>query len=380
MQFSPLDEYMRGGRVGHSLTNYIITFTICFFILLFKKIPRNKDAFRIIFVLFCVVLINFIFAPYRNPKWFLYQILFFLASYYTAAIYSHIGSRYYDSVSRNIKKICNTGVLIVACISIYLLMRSYNILTNIVTEGGSFNNYLAGLYSYLYWDKHAIGGTIGILCCHILTSPNHRFRNLVFLMPVLPIILSIRHLLLGFFLTAIVLNIRKERNLFLVFLVLLLSIFAFWDGFVSILKLDVRIMALINTIAIVNEYPFGVGNGIYYTFVTHNIDKLSNQFSHLYVEPIATESDVVYVFSSFGLLPGLIFYGIIAVILFRLWKLYPKFAYPDKFFALVFIYFFFAGIGEDWMFSFCYWLLFGFALGVVTAKRNRFIGKSKRSG
>ena len=146
MGFSPLNEYIRGGRVGHGLTNYIIPFTICFFLLLFNKIPRNKDTFRIFFVLFCVVLINFIFAPYRNAKLFLIQIVFFLVSYYTAAIYSHIGSRYYDSVGRNIEKICNAGVFIVACISIYLLMRSYNILISIVTEGGSFNNYLTNLF------------------------------------------------------------------------------------------------------------------------------------------------------------------------------------------------------------------------------------------
>ena len=380
IQLSPFDEYVRGGPAGTTITNYFVTFTICFFIILFNKIPRNKDALRIIFILFCGFLINFIFAPYRNPSWFLYQVIFLLASYYTAAIYSHIGSNDYASVSRNIKKICNSVIPIIACISIYVLVKYYNILVDIYAGANVLNGYLVYLYRDFYWDKHCIGGAIVIIFCHILTLQKHKFRNFFFLLPVLPVVLAIRHLLLGFFLTAILINTRKARTLFLLFLILLVTMFVFWDGVIGILKRDVRMMGLANSVTISTEYPFGVGHGVYHTFVKANIPKLTNQYLHLYAGmPIAPESDFVYVFSSFGLPCGLIFYGIIAVMVLRLWKLYPNLTYPDKFFALVFIYFFFAGIGEDWMFGFPYWLLFGFALGVVAAKRNRFVGKSTRS-
>lgn len=382
IQFSFLDEYVRGGSDGTTITNYFVTFTICFFILVFNKIPRNKDAFIVIFILFCVYLINFIFAADRNPSWFLYQVIFLSVSYYVAAIYFHIGLSDYGKFSRYVKKIFNVGIPVVICISLYILVKHYNLLIDVLInlfEGQNyFNGYLWQLYLDFYWDKNRAGGTMAIIFCHILTvpEPKYKSRNIFFILTVLPIISAIRHLQLGFALTAIFINIRKMRFIILIILVFLVSIFPFRNVYFQILetstKKDVRMMGLANTINIVTEYPFGVGNGVYHTFVLNNMDELTEHLSDYGIHmPVGPESDVVYVFSSFGLLCGLIIYAVLVVMLFRLWRLYPSLTYPDKLFALVFIYFFFAGIGEDWIFSFSYWLLFGFALGVITANRNR---------
>jgi len=377
IQLSPFDEYVRQ-RIfhGRAATNYIIVFTVLFLMFKTKKIPVNKNAFIIISILFCIFLINFIFAPYRNPSWFLYQFLFLLASLYTATIYSGIDSSDYGNVSSNINRICDACIPIIACISILYLVKYYPILVDTFTGIGSFNDYISAFFGGFYWDKNRIGGAMATIFCHTLTLPKHKFRKLIFLLPVLPIIAGIRHLLMGFSLTAALLSIRKIRIIFNLSLVFLITMFLFWGVFISILKKDVRVMGLANTVNIVLEYPFGVGHGVYHTYVKDNEDNLTGKFSYLgnygFV-PQSPQSDVIYVFGSLGFLCGLIFYTILVVMLLRLWRLYPNLHYPDKFFALVFIYFFFAGIFDSQMFCFSYWIVFGFALGVITAKRNRFI-------
>lgn len=375
IQFSPLDEYIRVTQTTNSTpSNYIITFTVIFFILLFlfRKFTFNKKAFKIIFILICLYLINYIFAPYRNSSWFLYEIVFLLITAYTATVYAHIASSDYKTISKNIEKICNVGLFVIFLILTYLLVNYHNALIDIFIAGNTFNQYIRPLYLDFYWDKHASAGMIAIVICHIFTLPENKYRNCLLIFPALPFAMASRHLLLGFFLTIIFLRIKSVRNYLLIFTLFLILSLLFWDNIYELLLKDTRINSFANTFDIITKYPFGVGNGRYHTYVD---EYLTNRDFYWGYEqaglPSATETDIVYIFGSFGLLFGIIYYSILTVILFKIKKLYLNIAYPDKFFALVFVYFFFAGIGEDWIFSYPYWILFGFALGVVTAKRNR---------
>lgn len=371
LQYLPLDQYvieMKGLKKiddsGTTITNYFIVVVLIVFILLFKKISVNRKAFFISISIYLIYLLNYLLAPYRNSVWLFYQTIFLFTAYYIASIYSTITKKDFNIFTNNVILIMTTSLFFLSILSTWLLI--YN---NESLLSGYFDGYIAVFNDYFYWQKQSINAFSAIIICYVLTSEKHRILNATLLLPISFIIVGMRSLLLGFSLTFLFLTIKNMKVISSFIMLILVFIVAFFDKFIELMSFDIRIMSYANMIDILRRYPFGVGNGVYHTFVRQyqNID-----FSYLAnydVIPVAPESDVVYVFGSFGLLIGCLFYGILIWVLIKSKEYYPHFGQTDKYFVLIYIYFVFAGIGEDWIFSFAHWILFGFALGALTSDR-----------
>jgi hypothetical protein len=257
------------------------------------------------------------------------------------------------------------------------MVNYFEILQLFFKAKGVFNAYIWQLYEDFYWDKHQSAATIIIIICHVLLSRTHKLRNYFFMIPVLPVIIGMRSLVLGFILSILSIKLKKAKHPLLTSFVFLMFIFifttVFWNDIYETFMSERRATGYVNIFYIISNYPFGVGHGVYHDFVNYYSTFDFSDITGQEIVSDSPESDIVYAFGSFGLLFGLIFYFTLSIVFFKLWKMYPYLKRPDKFFALIYIYFFFAGIGEDWMFGFGYWILFGFALGVVTAKRNNHL-------
>lgn len=377
-QYTSFDEYIREKVLltGSTITNYVITsvvvFFIIFFIIHFRRIPFNRNIVKLFIFLYCIYLLNFILAPFRNFSWFIYQHFFLLSSFYTASIYANITSYNIDKFSKNIEKIFITGLFSLSAASVYVLINNYELLIRIFRSEAVFNNYIAAFYYYFYWDKLCLNASIAIILCYILTSNKNKIINLVLLTPSLLFVAGMRSFVVGWLGVFLFVKIRNIKIMMTIGIVLLFTGYMFLEFIFELTNYDVRINSYMNTLNLIFEYPFGVGNGFYYTFITENY---AVDFS--YIEGIkgmflsaAPESDIVYIFSSFGLVLGLMLYAIFVALMFKIHKQYPTMTQLDKCFSLIFMFFIFAGIGEDFIHAYPTWTIFGLALGAVNSKRN----------
>lgn len=317
------------------------------------------------FLLISIYIVNALLAPYVNPMWVLYQVLFICIAIGLHFFAFNSGASFEITFIRGTKTFFWVGILFVILMTIIILSQVS--LSNYFSE---FNDsFVQSLDDYGIM-KQRYGYFLGFLLSYSLFI----LRSGVIKWLVIGLLLfagvGIRSLLIGVLGAGMIFSLRSTRT-FVPFLAFILMGFYFLFGdFFSLLIYDTRFYSFLNAADIIQKFPFGVGLGGYPIYTEIFSRQLFGSFYNVeaildYV-PTAPESDLVHLFGSLGLFLGTLHVLIIGRLIWYSYSLQRGMDSWQKCIVFYFCYMTFFGISEDSIFSINYWIFFGITSGILT--------------
>lgn len=317
------------------------------------------------FLLIGIYLLNAILAPYVNPMWVLYQVLFILISISMHFFSLKSSDLFLVKFVRGTRVFFWLGILFITLMTIIILSQVS--IANYFTE---FNDsFVQSLDDYGIM-KQRYGYFLGFLLSYAIFILRPGIIKWLVIGLLLFAGIGIRSLLIGIIGAGIIFTIKSPRA-FLPFTAILGMGFYFLLGdYFSLLIYDSRFYSFLNAADIIQKFPFGVGLGGYPVYTEIFSRQLFGNFYNVeaildYV-PTAPESDLVHIFGSLGLFFGAIHLAIIARLVWFSYSLQNRMDAWHKCIVFYFCYMTFFGISEDSIFSINYWIFFGITSGIIT--------------
>lgn len=318
-----------------------------------------------IYALMAIYLVNALIAPFVNPSWVLYQLLFL-----TVALVLHI---YVQHVEATFVNRFYRGAKVIFWIGLLLMIFS----TVVIFSQHSFSYYLSEFNEVFVQSlddygivKQKYGYLLGFMVAFAIYMVKSRpIKLMVFLLAILSG-WGIRSFMIGCIGAFLLYMIRKANRIFVLTLLVGVGFFFLWSDVIMSLVYDSRFYSYLNAFHIVQEFPFGVGLGGYPVYTEQFQRQLFASFFDVsalldYI-PLAPESDVVHLLGSLGPWLG----GLHVLIILRIvWLGYRLQGVMDDFQKCILFYFTFMtffGISEDSIFTINYWVFFGLASGIIS--------------
>ena len=316
-------------------------------------------------LLISIYLINAILAPYVNPMWVLYQVIFILIAIGMHFFAFKSGDSFEIKFIRGTRPFFWVGILFIILMTFIILSQVS--LGNYFTE---FNDsFVQSLDDYGIM-KQRYGYFLGFLLSYSIFI----LRSGIVKWLVIGIILfagvGIRSLLIGVLGAGMIFSLRSLRT-FVPFLAsIALGFYFLFGDYFSLLIYDTRFYSFLNAADIIQKFPFGVGLGGYPIYTEIFSRQLFGSFYNVeaildYV-PAAPESDLVHLFGSLGLLLGTLHVWVIGRLIWYSYSLQERMNSWHKCIIFYFCYMTFFGISEDSIFSINYWIFFGISSGILT--------------
>jgi len=328
---------------------------------------RWKTAWPM-YLLVGIYLLNGILAPYVNPMWVLYQVVFILIGVGMHFFAFKSGGSFANKFVSGTRLFFWMGVLFIAFMTAIILSQVS--LSLYFTE---FNDsFVQSLDDYGIM-KQRYGYLLGFLLSYAIYILRPGIVKWVVLGLILFAGIGIRSLIIGVLGAGIIFTVRSPR-VFVPFLTAVVLGFYFLLGdYFSLLIYDSRFYSFLNAADIIQKFPFGVGLGGYPVYTEIFSRQLFGSFYNVeaildYV-PTAPESDIVHIFGSLGLFLGAIHFAVIGRLLWFSFFLQNQMEQWHKCLIFYFCYMTFFGISEDSIFSINYWIFFGITSGLLTYLR-----------
>lgn len=328
-----------------------------------------KSAWPMYLLIF-IYLINAILAPYVNPMWVFYQVVFLLIAIGLHFFAYKSGASFEPKFRKGINLFFWMGILFVFLMT--LIIMSQVSLGNYFAE---FNDsFVQSLDDYGIM-KQRYGYFLGFLLSYSLFV----LRSGVIKWMVIGLILfagvGIRSLLIGVLGASMIFSLRSMRTFIPLLSLLVLSVYFLFGDYFTLLIYDTRFYSFLNAADIIQKFPFGVGLGGYPVYTEIFSRQLFGSFYNIeaildYV-PTAPESDLVHLFGSLGLLLGTLHLLVIGRLIWYSYSLQKQMNSWHKCIVFYFCFMTFFGISEDSIFSINYWVFFGITSGILTYLLSR---------
>lgn len=347
--------------------NYLITAFAALFIILFPFPKIKKKLLFIHAFIIAILIINIVFAPIKNFKWFINQTIFIGLSFYLSLLYSEMNEKELLNLKKFISRMLKVSSVFVLLIALWGVFTSGKYFPALFGQA-TFNSFLFTFDKTLAWKKQTIGNYLGLTVAWILAS---RTIHPLLITPLAILSTGIR----TFFLSTTALIVFYYRKILAILIlfspVILVGVYSFITSILldKSFYLNIRLLSYINALNIIKQYPFGIGLGNYSTYIETKVDYIPQTLGYLSKEfsfiPTATESDLVTIFSSLGLTFGIVFSILLASIALKAIKNVRSLTTVDQFFVNFLLYLFCSGITQDNMFTLVYWIIFGLSLGAL---------------
>ena len=354
------------GGDAFNFINYLAAISLVMvFVGKYGQIGLDRLGFMLFSLLIILYILNACLAPYANPIWLFYQLIFIFISVLLYAITRKCSEDFTSKFYAGSYLIFWGLMVYIGVFTLYILSQ-YSI-QYYFTE---FNDAFVNSLNEFGIMKQRHGYLLGFVLAYALFMLPSKAQKILPLVLIMFAGIGIRSFVLGCLGSIIIFTVHKRIYRIGWLSVLGIFIFLLFQGYFDHLIYDTRYYSYLNALMIVKEYPMGVGLGGYPVFTEIFSNSLFAQFYDVnalldYV-PTAPESDLVHLFGSLGLVCGLIHLCIqlrivILSTTFRL-KLVPF----EKCVLFYFAFMTFFGISEDSMFSVNYWIFFGIAAGIVS--------------
>ncbi len=248
----------------------------------------------------------------------------------------------------------------------------------------SLNHWYAFIHETIWVEKQQLGVFLAWMLIASLVVGNKRKVNHVILLSMLFLLgVGIRSFVAGFVLLAIFLFVGKYKVIRLLYIVapFSLAILVFWKQLTVPLMLlfDIRGLMLQATLDIAHQYPIGIGIGGYaaylpehYQFTSGDYREVSDVYRYLSRDFALNvlESDLMVMVFTFGVFVSATYYAASLTLLDYLLRK-NKFILDgfEKAVALLFGWYLFAGITQDYIFKLHWWVMVSFVLFVLMRVR-----------
>ena len=388
VQFSALD-YFSALKGEFLVSQWFIAMSVAGFMLLFPRVPLNRKVTLVISLLTLLFLLNFVLAYERVPKVMLTQIIYLVTAWYVACLYSSLGQSDLETLFCHTRPLIRLTVIIVGVLAIWLLLFHNKLLSDAFVTF-DFNSYVNQLVPLFWMKNHVAYMTVIVILFYFVSGLRkswQRIGALIWFVPVSLMNIAARGMWVGLFLVMLFILIRKPRILLILLVVGALGLGVLTtqqntitENGLKFIQFD-RASSYSMAVYFASNYPFGLGNGAYHLYTLANKGQLTEQFRDqfsgfqdwLFTAP---ETNFVFLLGSLGLF-GVVVAILLLWVLFRLWRLYPVLDPLDRFWCLLYAFFFLSGIAYNNIVSPSFWIIFGFALGIITARRNQVGGSAR---
>ncbi len=335
-----------------------------------RAISTSWSSLQQYAVLVLLYLINLGTAPYIDPSWVLYQLVF-IAIAIVVHIYIIKIEDWNDRLfyRKTIWIYSLLMCLVVFCLAQILIQYSVSYYFE------EFNDAFVHSLDDFGIMKQRYGYLLGFLLAYSLFMIKNRTAQGGLILIILLSGFGIRSFIIGMLGALLVFSLTNRRRLLLVSVFAAIIIYFVKDHYFDNIIYDTRFYSYANAYNIMTNFSFGVGLGGYPIYTEIFNRQIFADFYNLnaildYV-PIAPESDYVHLFGSLGLILGSIHLAVQARLMWVIVRL-QKIARPfEKCLIFFFSFMMFFGLGEDSMFTIYYWIFFGLASGVVTILLQR---------
>ena len=354
------------GGNAFNFTNYFAgVILVLFLVTKANTISWHKNGTSQFIILAVIYILNFFLAPYANPLWVLYQLIFLTVAfvlYIYAQKYSYEYGSWRDS---------SIGIFFWFCIG-FVIFAIVTILGQVSLSYyfSEFNDAFVQSLDEYGIMKQRYGYLLGFLSAYTLYIIRGRGKKIMLISLLLFAGFGIRSFVLGLLGATILFSLRKPAKLGVIALGFLIVLQFIPTDYFEGLIYDTRFYSFLNAYDIVQKFPFGVGLGGYpvYTdiFSRSLLADFYNWNAVLDYIPVAPESDLVHLFGSLGFVFGSIHLGVQMILIWYTYKLNRWFSPFQKCMLFYFCFMTFFGISEDSIFSINYWIFFGLAAGCIS--------------
>jgi len=248
----------------------------------------------------------------------------------------------------------------------------------------SLNHWYAFIHETIWVEKQQLGVFLAWMLIASLVVGNKRKVNHVILFSTLLLLgVGIRSFVAGFLLLSIFMFLSKYKFIRAFYIVapFSLALLVFWKQFTVplILLFDIRGLMLQATLDVAHQYPVGIGIGGYaeyllehYQFTSGDYREVSDVYRYLSRDFALNvlESDLMVMVFTFGAFVSAAYYAVSLTLLDYLLRK-KKFILDgfEKTVALLFGWYLFAGITQDYIFKLHWWVMVSFVLFVLMRVR-----------
>lgn len=361
-------DHVGGG--AFNFTNYIAVIALALIFIAKRSVWTTRwQSLWPYGVLMTIYVSNAVFAPYTNPSWVAYQMLFILV-----AMVLHIYVRRRDTgldlrVRTSIKWLFHIlMVFVVFCLLAVLAQYSFSYYLS------EYNDAFVHSLDDFGVMKQRFGYLLGFLVSYVIFYKKG-ISKWLFLAVIMLSGFGIRSFVIGLIGAAGLFTIRRPIYFMISAAVSVGFVAFFLSNYFENIIFDTRFYSFYNAYDIMKTYAFGVGLGGYPVYTELYSNSLIAQFYNvnavLDFVPTAPESDLVHLFGSLGLIAGAIHLMIQGRILWLTYKLFGWLTQFDRFLLFYFCFMTFFGISEDSIFSVNYWIFFGISTGILSAAAAR---------
>lgn len=246
----------------------------------------------------------------------------------------------------------------------------------------SLNHWYVFIHSMIWVEKQQIGVFLAwmLIAMSVSVANKKNINYIIFLSLLLFLGIGIRSFIVGFILLLVFVFVSKYKfvRVFYVVAPFLLAFVVFSQQITIplILFFDIRGLMLQATLDVAYQYPFGVGVGGYteylpehYQFNAADYRGVSDTYRYLSRDFVLNvlESDLMVMMFTFGVFVTAIYY--VASLIILDYFLRKKAFLLDRFekaMALLFGWYLFAGMTQDYIFKLHWWVMVSFVLFVLT--------------
>ena len=339
-------------------------------------VRQNRLLINLFVLLLATYIINYFVTSYVSTKWLINSVGFIFIFYSVVTIIVKCKDEFLMNVSEFMKSSISIVMLVLIIIAVVKRLSDDGILL-----AGADNNLIAYLINPLNVQKHYLGVLFNLVIAWNVVfwrslTYKRRCMFVVFLMISFPLWNGIRTSVLAFSLLTVYWMLAKRawlrKVVFLAVPFITLIIWMKWNFVIELVakhfdRLPSYRLALD---ILMNNNPFGLGNGGYHIFVEAFNSSIFSKFGKEYMMGAkfwtGPESDMVYFIASFGIL-SFVFFGFYVYLLIKSMDILRsnKVLFIERFLSVMCVLFIFTGISSYNAGMLIWWLYMAGGFAVI---------------